>query len=183
MIEIAEVTELARALLHELDATHDKLVLAESCTGGLTSALITRIPGASKLFCGSLAVYREATKTDWLSISQALIEENSAVDKIIAENMAKSVLTNTPEATIAGAVTGYLGPDSLPGRDGDLFIALAWRKDSKIKTSTQYFSLPELESSPTKNPEERRINRQVLASQLLIKVVRSLLNNTKNERR
>jgi nicotinamide-nucleotide amidase len=87
-----------------------KLVLAESCTGGLIAARLTAIPGVSDVFSGSHVVYREASKRAWLGISAATLKKYSAVSAQVAEAMARGALRKTPEATIAGAVTGYLGP-------------------------------------------------------------------------
>ena len=53
-----EADRLARRLIqHKL-----RLVLVESCTGGMISAMLARTPGISESLCGSWVVYREKSK-------------------------------------------------------------------------------------------------------------------------
>ncbi len=115
-----------------LAAAQRRVVFAESCTAGLVSAWLARVPGISNYLCGSAVTYREATKTGWLGIPTAVLEQHSAVSKTVTRLMASGVLTNTPEADIAAAVTGHLGPNAPPEQDGLVFVAVAVRlPDSK----------------------------------------------------
>lgn len=119
--------QVARTLARCLAETDRRVVFAESCTGGLASAALASVPGISQWHCGSAVTYREQTKMDWLGVSPATIEQWNVVSCQVAGEMACGVLRKTVEADIAGAVTGYLGPDSPPGMDGVVWIAVAWR--------------------------------------------------------
>ena len=110
-----------------LAAGGTRVVLAESCTGGLVSALLTRMPGMSQYLCGSAVTYREATKTQWLDVAPALLERYTAVSGEVATQMAVGALVHTPEADVAVSVTGHLGPDAPPDQDGLIYIGLARR--------------------------------------------------------
>jgi PncC family amidohydrolase len=115
-----------------LAATKRRVVFAESCTAGLVAAWLARIPGISDYLCGSAVTYREATKTGWLGIPTAVLEQHTAVSEPVARLMACGVLVNTPEADIAAAVTGHLGPNAPPEQDGLAYVAVAVRSpDSK----------------------------------------------------
>jgi PncC family amidohydrolase len=104
-----------------------KVVFAESCTGGLVSATLTKIPGISNYHCGGVVVYRNATKSAYLGISEALLEEHGPVSEEVTRELARRVLRKTPEADVAAAVTGHLGPNAPPKLDGQAFVAVAWR--------------------------------------------------------
>ena len=107
----------------------DRLVLAESCTAGLVAAELGKIPGISDILCGSMVVYRTATKAAWLGIPSLILQDPTLgpVSAEVTVALAQAVLEKTPEATIAGAITGHLGPESPPMLDGQLFLAFARR--------------------------------------------------------
>ncbi len=110
----------------------DRLVLAESCTAGLVAAELGKIPGISEFLCGSMVVYRTPTKSAWLGISSEVLADPSVgpVSATVTIALAKAILQKTPEATIAAAITGHLGPGSPPEMDGQLFLAFARREIS-----------------------------------------------------
>jgi len=85
------------------------LVTAESCTGGLISALLTEIPGSSDVVERGFVTYSNAAKASCLGIDPQVIEANGAVSEVVARAMAAGALANS-EADIAVAVTGVAGP-------------------------------------------------------------------------
>ena len=105
-----------------------RVVFAESCTAGLASASLATQPGISEFHCGGMVVYREGTKSAYLGISAQQLQRFGAVSSEVAAAMATGVLTQTPEAQIAAAVTGHLGPDCEPSLDGQYFIAVSHRE-------------------------------------------------------
>lgn len=107
----------------------DRLVLAESCTAGLVAAELGQIPGISEFLCGSMVVYRTPTKTAWLGISSELLND-PGIGPVSAEvtiALARAILEKTPEATIAAAITGHLGPGAPAGMDGQVYCAMVRR--------------------------------------------------------
>ncbi|NIL95616.1 MAG: nicotinamide-nucleotide amidohydrolase family protein [Planctomycetales bacterium] len=122
----------AKRLAHLLDQHQVRVVLAESCTAGLASATLARVPGISRWHCGSAVTYREATKAAWLDVSASDLQQHSAVSQPVAEQMAVGVLAKTPEATISAAVTGHLGPDAPSELDGMVYVAVAARVNDQI---------------------------------------------------
>jgi nicotinamide-nucleotide amidase len=104
---------------------HQTLAIAESCTGGLVSQRITRIPGASKILRGSLIPYQTDLKTSELGIPTALFEQSGVVSEACAKAMAEKVRTKW-KASWGLGITGYLGPEGdafAPG--GTVWIAVA----------------------------------------------------------
>jgi PncC family amidohydrolase len=124
----------ARRVARLLKAADCKVVFAESCTGGLVSGALTKIPGISNHHCGGVVVYRNETKMAYLGIRAAVLKNPGPVSVEVAELMAKNVLKKTPEADIAVSVTGHLGPDAPPELDGRVFVGIAWRRASASRS-------------------------------------------------
>jgi nicotinamide-nucleotide amidase len=83
--------------------------VAESCTGGLLAARLTRIPGSSEYFAGGVVSYSNQAKTDLLGVDPGLIERFGAVSPEVASAMADGALARF-EADTAVSITGIAGP-------------------------------------------------------------------------
>lgn len=101
---------LAKKLLTLCQKRHLTLALAESCTGGSISAYLTKIPGASQCFAGSIISYQNSAKMRLLGVSKKLLNQFSAVSLEVANQMLIGALTQF-SADIAAAITGIAGPD------------------------------------------------------------------------
>ena len=85
------------------------IAFAESCTGGLISAEITKHAGCSDYFVGSVVCYNNRIKTDVLGINAEILEEHGAVSVETARYMAKNIRMNFA-VDIGLSVTGIAGP-------------------------------------------------------------------------
>jgi nicotinamide-nucleotide amidase len=85
------------------------IAVAESCTGGLVSAALTEIPGASEVFEAGYVTYSNAAKIDDLGVSEEVVETFGAVSVATAWAMARGALSAS-KADIAVAITGIAGP-------------------------------------------------------------------------
>jgi PncC family amidohydrolase len=113
-----------------------KIAVAESCTGGLVAASLTRVPGASDWFCGSSVVYQEPTKIGWLNVSHDLIVEHSAESAQVTEAMSRAILEVTPHADVSVATSGHLEPNASHDRPGPyVFVCVSQRDGVKIKSA------------------------------------------------
>ncbi|GAB4221684.1 MAG: competence/damage-inducible protein A [Salibacteraceae bacterium] len=85
------------------------LSVAESCTGGYISHLITSVPGSSNYYMGSAVVYSYEAKVKVLNVNRADLESVGAVSEEVAMQMARGVreLYNTDFAVSS---TGIAGP-------------------------------------------------------------------------
>jgi len=126
-----ELNKAARQLADLLQRRQQRIVFAESCTGGLVSATLTKIPGISEFHCGSAVVYRIGTKNQWLGIARSILKKPGPVSRIVAAEMAERVLAKTPEAKIAASVTGHLGPDAPRLQDGLIYVGVALRNTGR----------------------------------------------------
>lgn len=131
------IVELAELVAKQLSQTQHRLVLAESCTAGLVAATLAGVPGISASFCGSAVTYRDATKSQWLSIDADFISQRRAVSADVTREMSKQVLLQTHEATLAAAVTGHLGPGVEPGVDGIAYVCVAARVGDHLAVASQ----------------------------------------------
>src|SRR5690606_20829219 len=105
----SDLVDEARQLLDTMRERGLMLVTAESCTGGLISALLPEIPGSSDVVDRGFVTYSNAAKASCLGIDPQVIEANGAVSEVVARAMAAGALANS-EADIAVAVTGVAGP-------------------------------------------------------------------------
>ena len=90
-----------------------KLVTAESCTGGLISAVCTSVAGSSNWFERGFVTYSNEAKTEQLGVDAALIAEHGAVSEPVARAMAFGAIRHSgspPRAQVSVAVTGVAGP-------------------------------------------------------------------------
>jgi nicotinamide-nucleotide amidase len=85
------------------------LAVAESCTGGLVSDMITNVPGSSLYFLAGLVTYSNDSKIDFLGVSKETLESYGAVSEQVAIEMARGARIATG-ADIGAAVTGIAGP-------------------------------------------------------------------------
>ena len=85
------------------------LALAESCTGGLISQLITSRPGASEFYLGCAVTYSNQAKEEILGVSHDTLMEHGAVSEETAKEMAAGA-RRVFGSDIAASVTGIAGP-------------------------------------------------------------------------
>ncbi|MFF3644680.1 CinA family protein [Streptomyces sp. NPDC002564] len=106
-------------------ARGETLAVAESLTGGLVAAEITAVPGASKVFRGSVTAYATELKRDVLGVDGTLLDERGAVDPEVARQMADGVRT-VLRADWGIATTGVAGPDPQDGQPvGTVYVAIS----------------------------------------------------------
>jgi len=103
------VTSDAAKLAEKLKERKLTLSVAESCTGGMISSVLTELPGASEFFCGSAVTYSNGSKIDILNVDPETLKEYGAVSKETAKEMAVGART-VFGSDISASVTGIAGP-------------------------------------------------------------------------
>ncbi|MFF4017072.1 CinA family protein [Streptomyces sp. NPDC001843] len=102
----------------------ETVAVAESLTGGLVAAEITTVPGASKVFRGSITAYATDLKHRLLGVDATLLAQRGAVDAQVAAQMAAGV-RKALGADWGLATTGVAGPDPQDGQPvGTVFVAV-----------------------------------------------------------
>lgn len=100
---------MSRALIDKAREKGVKLAAAESCTGGLLSALLTEIPGSSKAFERGFVVYSNRAKQEMLGVPGEIIADHGAVSETVAIAMAEGAISAS-RADYAVSITGVAGP-------------------------------------------------------------------------
>ena len=107
-----KIEKILGELLNERKLT---ISVAESCTGGELSHLVTSNTGSSKYFIGGIVCYSTEKKIDILKVNPAAIEEFTVVSEQVASEMAKGG-QNLFKTDISVSTTGVAGPGK--GEDG-----------------------------------------------------------------
>ncbi len=129
----------AAELLSNLQARSMMLATAESCTGGLISALLTEIPGSSAVVERAFVTYSNEAKMECIGVPDALLESHGAVSEQVARAMAEGAVEHS-NAQIAVAVTGIAGPGGeTPNKPvGLVHIAVAMTDRPTIHQECRY---------------------------------------------
>jgi nicotinamide-nucleotide amidase len=100
---------LSELVGQELLRTKKTLSLAESCTGGYLSHLITQVPGCSAYFEGSLVVYSYEAKERFLDVKKETLLKYGAVSAETVTEMASGTLKRFG-TDYSIAISGIAGP-------------------------------------------------------------------------
>ncbi len=112
--------------LQDLCLAHQVLVAtAESCTGGLLSALLTHRPGSSGYFLGGVNAYANSIKSRILGVSDENLTHFGAVSIPVAKSMALGV-QSLFQVQFSCSITGVAGPGGGTLEKPVGFICFAW---------------------------------------------------------
>lgn len=128
-----ESCDIAEELIAICRARGVRLVTAESCTGGLIGAILTRIPGASEVFDGGIICYQNRIKSSLLGVSEETLQSVGAVSEACAAQMAAGAV-QALGSDLALAVTGIAGPGGGTAEKpvGLVFTAIAWQGQTQV---------------------------------------------------
>lgn len=105
-----------------LTNTKQTLAIAESCTGGYISHLVTTVPGSSEYFIGSLIAYSYQIKINNLGVKAETLEKYGAVSEECVREMVEGIKKNF-KTDFAISTTGIAGPG---GATADKPVGLVW---------------------------------------------------------
>lgn len=110
------------------------LATAESCTGGLVGATLTREAGISDCYLGGVISYANSVKENVLGVKRATLQSVGAVSRETAQEMADGVRRLTG-ADLAVSITGLAGPGggSETKPVGLVYIGLASAKGTEVR--------------------------------------------------
>jgi nicotinamide-nucleotide amidase len=156
---------LEKAVGHLLYEKHATLAVAESCTGGLISDLITNVPGSSDYFILTTVTYSNQAKMEILGVAAETLNRQGAVAEKTAKEMALGV-KRLSGATYGLSTSGVAGPggatDAKPV--GTVCIGLATSR-SVIGRRFNF------------NFNDRRMNKQIFAATALELLRQELLSS------
>jgi nicotinamide-nucleotide amidase len=124
---IAEVDlSLEKSILDFMAGKNLTLSVAESCTGGFLSQMITQHPGSSAVFLGGAVTYSNNLKQIMLGVFPKTLDQFGAVSEETVVEMATGAVRNYG-SNYSIAITGIAGPDGgTPEKPvGTVWIAVA----------------------------------------------------------
>ncbi|MBK8846913.1 MAG: competence/damage-inducible protein A [Bacteroidetes bacterium] len=126
-------TNLQELIANKLIENNATLAIAESCTGGLISHLITSVPGCSKFYCGSIISYDNSVKLSTLGVKKNTLEKHGAVSEQTVLEMAAGIQKKF-KTSYAISTSGVAGPS---GGTVEKPVGLVW---IGIATPTKCFA-------------------------------------------
>lgn len=114
---MSDLNALAERVAERLTARGETLAIAESSSGGLISAALLAVPGASKFYVGGAVVYTARARLTLMDIPQKAMDGLRSASEPYAVMLARVARKNL-KATWGLSETGAAGPDG--NRYGDL---------------------------------------------------------------
>jgi nicotinamide-nucleotide amidase len=104
-----DILERIEEIIKYLTKNYLKIAIAESCTGGYISHMITNVSGASNVFERGIVCYSNQAKIELLNVDPKSIEIHGVVSKSVVKQLAYNirVLSN---ADIGIGISGIAGP-------------------------------------------------------------------------
>ncbi|MDX1359004.1 MAG: competence/damage-inducible protein A [Clostridia bacterium] len=126
--------ELHSKVAHMLIDRNCKIAVAESCTGGMLTSMLTDIPGISAVLDMSVVTYSYEAKSTILGVDPKILEDLGAVSKEVAMQMAEGI-RKAAGSDIGIGITGIAGPGggTLQKPVGTVYVALADESGTSYK--------------------------------------------------
>jgi nicotinamide-nucleotide amidase len=113
---MSDLSALAERVAERLIARGETVAIAESSAGGLISAALLAVPGASKFYVGGAVVYTARARLTLMDIPQKAMDGLRSASEPYAVMLARVARKNL-KASWALSETGAAGPDG--NRYGD----------------------------------------------------------------
>lgn len=135
-----DLIRLAEKAVENLKKQNKTLALAESCTGGWVSKLITDVSGASAVYQGGVCSYSNEVKMKILGVNENTLKSFGAVSEQVAIQMAEGV-RKALNSHVGIGITGIAGPlsDNTAKPVGLIYVCIAdGNKTTCIKLENKF---------------------------------------------
>lgn len=128
-----ELIVRAEKAVQKLIEENKTLSVAESCTGGWLSKILTDISGVSAIYKGGVCSYANETKMNILGVDKDTLDSVGAVSEQVAAQMAKGV-RKALNTDIGIGITGIAGPasDNTSKPVGLIYVAISYGDNLKV---------------------------------------------------
>lgn len=126
-------TPIHQFIIEKLIEKKLTIAVAESCTGGLFSHLLTDVSGSSNAFLGAVICYSNEAKINLLNVKNETIDRFTEVSEQAAKEMAEGA-RNSLNSDFGISFTGYAGPTGGSDKDpvGTVYIGLSSSKKTEV---------------------------------------------------
>jgi len=129
---------LSKKIVSNLKRKKLKLAIAESCTGGMLSSVITSISGASKVFSFGLVTYSNEAKINILKVPKKIIQKHGAVSIQCCMSMVNN-LSKISKSQLCISITGIAGPKGGSKQKPVGLVYIGIKKDKIVKINRYVF--------------------------------------------
>lgn len=144
---IAETDESPEVIVGRLlTERHQTIATAESCTGGKLASLLSKHPGSSAFYYGSVISYDNSVKEHMLGVPADLIKAHGVVSEEVVRMMAESVRKQLG-TDYAIATSGIAGPSGGSAQKPVGTVWMAWA--TPTGTDAECFQLGKLREQVT----------------------------------
>lgn len=130
--------DLARRIGERLKASRERLVTAESCTGGWAAQVVTSVAGSSEWFERGFVTYSNDAKQESLGVPAAVLKKFGAVSEETAREMALGALARS-KGSVALSITGVAGPTGGTTSKPVGTVCFAWTGGHALHSETRHF--------------------------------------------
>ncbi len=136
-----KLIQKATEVINKIKSEGHTLALAESCTGGWLSKIVTDVSGASSVYKGGICSYSNEVKMKLLGVKEDTLAQHGAVSEQTARQMATGV-KNALETDIGVGITGIAGPmsDNTNKPVGLIYVAVAFESSVVVKELRNTFT-------------------------------------------
>lgn len=133
--------KLAEKVVSDLIKSGTTLSVAESCTGGWLSKILTDVSGISAIYKGGICSYSNEVKVKLLGVKEETLKVHGAVSEQTARQMAEGV-RKAMNTDIGIGITGIAGPqsDNTQKPVGLIYVAVSKGNTAEVKELRNNFS-------------------------------------------
>ncbi|MHA2005993.1 MAG: CinA family protein [Promethearchaeota archaeon] len=128
-----DLLERIEKIIRSLTMKNMKIAIAESCTGGYVSNMITNISGASKVFDRGIICYSNQAKIELLNVDPKILASHGAVSENVVRELAYNIRTQS-NVDIGISISGIAGPTggTIDKPVGTVYIGFSTEKETYI---------------------------------------------------
>lgn len=136
-----KLIQKATEVINQIKSEGHTLALAESCTGGWLSKIVTDVSGASSVYMGGICSYSNEVKMNLLGVKAETLAQYGAVSEQTARQMATGV-RNALKTDIGVGITGIAGPlsDNTNKPVGLIYVAVSFNDRVIVKELRNTFT-------------------------------------------
>ena len=130
--------KLSQKIVKLLKKKKLKMSVAESCTGGMLSSVITSVSGSSKVFTMGLVTYSNQSKNRLLKVPKQIIKNHGAVSIQCCFSMVNN-LSKICKSNVSVSITGIAGPSGGTKQKPVGLVYVGIKRSNKVKINRYLF--------------------------------------------